>query len=93
MELSRLRYMIEQIARNLEVQGHESAARATAEHIAAFWDPRMKEAIVHDDRSLLSPIAAAAVDMFAKARAHTSQTGETSPTRKRGPGEAAREKD
>lgn len=77
MELARLRYMIDQIAKNLEVQGHDRAAHATADHIAAFWDPRMKEAIVHDDRSLLSPIAAAAVDLFAQARDNTSQTRAT----------------
>lgn len=64
MDTERLRYMINQIARNLQVQGHEKAVRATADHINAFWDPRMKQAIIRDDRSHLSPIAAEAVDLL-----------------------------
>jgi len=43
--LERLVYMANQIARNFEAIGHEAAARATADHIASFWDPRMKSQI------------------------------------------------
>lgn len=43
--LERLVYMANQIARNFEAIGHEAAAKATADHIASFWDPRMKAQI------------------------------------------------
>ena len=54
--------MVDQIARNFAVQGDEQAIAATAEHLRLFWDPRMKAAILADDRAMLSPIAAAAVE-------------------------------
>jgi formate dehydrogenase subunit delta len=41
----KLVYMANQIARNFEAIGHEAAAKATADHIASFWDPRMKALI------------------------------------------------
>lgn len=66
MEIARLRYMIDQIARNFEVRGHKAAVRALADHIAKFWDPRMKEAIFADDRAHLSTISAEAVDLLAR---------------------------
>lgn len=65
MDLGRLRQMADQIARNLAVRGEEAAASATAEHIARFWDPRMRAAILADDRAALSPIARRAVDLLA----------------------------
>jgi formate dehydrogenase subunit delta len=43
--LERLVYMANQIARNFEAIGHDAAAAATADHIASFWDPRMKQQI------------------------------------------------
>lgn len=60
-----LRRMANEIARNVAVRGHDAAVVATAEHIAKFWDPRMKQAIFADDPSQLSPIAAAAIDRLA----------------------------
>ena len=60
----RLVYMANQIARNFEAQGDEAAVRATAEHIVAFWDPRMKTQIVaclNRGDSGLGPTAARAV--------------------------------
>ena len=42
---ARLVYMANQIARNLEGTGHDDAARAVADHIASFWDPRMRAQI------------------------------------------------
>jgi formate dehydrogenase subunit delta len=39
----RLAYMADQIARNFATLGKERAIAATADHIAKFWDPRMKE--------------------------------------------------
>ena len=61
MDAATLIYMVNQIARNLAVQGDEVAIAMTAQHIADFWDPRMKAAILAADRSALAPIAAAAV--------------------------------
>jgi formate dehydrogenase subunit delta len=43
--LERLVYMANQIARNFEAIGHDAAAKATADHVASFWDPRMKSQI------------------------------------------------
>lgn len=60
----KLVYMANQIARNLETAGPEHAARQTAEHIIAFWDPRMKDMILrHFDTGGegLSNIARAAI--------------------------------
>lgn len=61
MEIERLRYMAEQIAREFSAQGEDKAIAATAEHIRLFWDPRMKAAIKACDSSALSPIVAAAL--------------------------------
>lgn len=57
MDVARLHYMADQIARNLEAEGHDAAVAATADHIVKFWDPRMKAAILASDISALSPIA------------------------------------
>jgi formate dehydrogenase subunit delta len=65
MDVSRLRTMANQIARNLAMEGEDAAIAATAEHIRLYWDPRMKAAILADDRTALSPIAAAAVARLA----------------------------
>ncbi len=64
----RLRYMADQIARNFAAMGEDEAIAATAEHIALFWDPRMKAAILADDPAHLSPIAAAAIARLAATR-------------------------
>ena len=58
MEVERLVYMANQIARNLELRGHDAAVEETATHISKFWDPRMKATMLGGDRSALSPIAA-----------------------------------
>ena len=65
MDIERLRYMADQIARNLAPQGEEVAIAATAQHISDFWDPRMKAAIFADDPAALSPIARAAIERLA----------------------------
>ena len=62
---NRLRYMAEQIARNFAAQGDVRAIAATAEHIRLYWDPRMKAAILADDRATMSPVVAAAVAALA----------------------------
>lgn len=58
--LERLVYMANQIARNFAVMGDEKAATATADHIIAYWDPRMKAQLVNHlaaDPNRLEPIA------------------------------------
>ena len=72
MEVERLVYMANQIARNLELRGHDAAVEETATHIIKFWDPRMKATMLGGDRSQLSPIAADAmlkVDAYVSAQA------------------------
>ncbi|WP_022676992.1 formate dehydrogenase subunit delta [Novosphingobium sp. B-7] len=66
MEITRLRYMADQIARNLVPHGEALAIEGTFQHIRDYWDPRMKAAILADDPLALSPIAAAAVVMLAQ---------------------------
>lgn len=62
MDIARLHYMIDQIARNMAARGHDLAVAATADHVAAFWEPRMKAALFASDRSALSAIARDAVE-------------------------------
>lgn len=62
MELSRLAYMADQIARNFAARGEEAAIAATAEHIRQYWDPRMKAAILAADRDSLPALVAAALE-------------------------------
>ena len=54
--------MANQIAANLAVRGEAVAIAETADHIAKFWDPRMKAAIAAAPREGLSPIARAAIE-------------------------------
>jgi len=65
--LERLVYMANQIARNFETLGHDAAAKATAEHIASFWDPRMKALIfayLEGDGAGLSATGRAAIEFL-----------------------------
>jgi formate dehydrogenase subunit delta len=62
MEIERLRYKADQIARNFKALGEEEAIAATADHIGKFWDPRMKAQILADDRAALSPLVVAALE-------------------------------
>jgi formate dehydrogenase subunit delta len=55
--------MANQIAMNLAIMGDVDAAAATADHIASFWDPRMKAGIFANGEGL-SPIAAQAIDIL-----------------------------
>ncbi len=61
MDINRLVYMANQIARNLESRGHGAAVEEAASHIIKYWDPRMKSTILAGDRALLTPIAAEAI--------------------------------
>ena len=64
----RLVYMANQIARNFAAQGADVAALAVADHIAAFWDPRMKAHIFAmqdgEQGAGLEPIAAHALKLL-----------------------------
>lgn len=62
----RLVYMANQIAREFAHAGDPAAA--TADHIAKFWDPRMRGRILAGDpgRLGLSEVAAAAFGMLRK---------------------------
>jgi formate dehydrogenase subunit delta len=65
--IEKLVMMANQIVTNLM---HEpDPAAAAAQHIQLFWDPRMKMLIQEHDRSGLSPLAAAAIDLLAKTHA------------------------
>ncbi len=77
MDVERLRYMADQIARNFLAIGHDRAVAATADHIVKFWDPRMKAAILIDDREALSPVARAAIDLLAGGAQPPPQTRAT----------------
>ena len=69
--LERLVYMANQIARNFEAQGHETAVRATADHIASFWDPRMRDlaqGLLDRGEGAFSPTAAEALGLLAARR-------------------------
>jgi formate dehydrogenase subunit delta len=66
MDLARLHYMANQIARNFAVQGDKEAIAATCDHLKRYWDPRMREQIMAGDRTALERIAKAAVDRLAQ---------------------------
>jgi len=72
----RLVYMANQIARNFAAQGVEQAVLATADHIAAYWDPAMR-AEIFADRSGLEPIADRAVARLAERGRPPHQTAAT----------------
>lgn len=77
----RLAYMADQIARNFAALGHERANVATADHIASFWDPRMKRlafALLDGERpAWLSAAAADALGLLRDRGAPPSQTPAT----------------
>ncbi|WP_292969002.1 formate dehydrogenase subunit delta [Novosphingobium sp.] len=66
MEIDRLTYMANQIARNLAPQGEEEAIELTFQHLRDFWDPRMKTAMLGGNRAGLDPIARVAVEKLAE---------------------------
>ena len=75
-------YMANQIARNFAAMGNVDAAAATADHIATYWDPRMKEALLAN-RFGLCAIAAAAFEILNinEKPAHQTQATESKPGR------------
>ncbi len=78
--LERLVYMANQIAKNFAATSHESAAYATADHIAQFWDPRMKRMIferLEAGGQGLDPLAREAIGILHDAGPPPSQTRAT----------------
>jgi len=78
--IEHLVYMANQIGRNLEALGHDHAVAATADHIASFWDPRMKRLIferLEAGDPALSDIARAAVTCLRDRGAPAPQSGAT----------------
>jgi len=69
MDIAKLRYMADQIARNFAAQGHDEAVAATADHIDKFWDPRMKAAILAGDPAELTPVVREALARLAPMQA------------------------
>ena len=80
----RLVYMANQIARNFAVQGEDAAVLATADHIKAFWDPRMKAEIFASGAGL-EPIAERAIAVL---RAHPAPPHQTAATAVQGGSDA-----
>lgn len=72
----RLVHMANQIVLNFGTMNDVEAAAATAEHIAAFWDPRMKAMILADPTGL-SEAARAAIDLLRVPGDHSSHTRAT----------------
>lgn len=72
----RLVYMANQIARNFAAIGHDAAAKATADHIAQFWDPRMRAGLAGDEADL-SATAARALAILRKGGDPAPQTRAT----------------
>jgi formate dehydrogenase subunit delta len=62
--IERLVHMANQIATNLATE--TDPVSATANHIALFWDPRMKKLIQENAGTGLSPTAAAAISRLAE---------------------------
>jgi formate dehydrogenase subunit delta len=58
----RLVYMVNQIARNLAAMPEDRAIATVADHIKAYWDPRMKAMILDDEGEALTPVARAAIE-------------------------------
>jgi formate dehydrogenase subunit delta len=80
MSPDKLAYMANQIAKFFASQGHAVAVAGTADHIAKFWDPRMRTAIfahLEEGGASLDPIAREAIERLTavkpKEAAHGSQ--------------------
>jgi formate dehydrogenase subunit delta len=76
----RLAYMANQIARNLAVEGPESAARSTANHVTRYWEARMIArlfAALETSDMGLNPIAKAAFGILREQQ--RARTAERSP--------------
>ena len=77
----RLAYMADQIARNFAALGADRAVAATADHIASFWDPRMKARafalLAGAQPGAMSDLAARALRLLRDRGAPDPQSGAT----------------
>ena len=76
----RLVTMANQIARNFAYRGDVEAAGATADHIAKFWDPRMKQsafALLNRPEAEFSPVVRNALEALSKGFEPPARTGAT----------------
>ena len=76
MSPDKLVYMANQIGKFFASQGPDKAAAGIAEHIAKFWDPRMRATIIaHFEAggAGLDPAVRAAVDKLRLAQRRESQ--------------------
>lgn len=64
----KLVYMANQIAKNFAAEGEAAAVAATADHIAKFWDPRMRAQIraIAAEGGALDAVAQRAVALLGK---------------------------
>jgi formate dehydrogenase subunit delta len=72
----KLVYMANQIGKFFASQGPDKAAAGIAEHIAKFWDPRMRASIIahlEAGGAGLDPAARAAIDKLRRAQKKESQ--------------------
>ena len=69
--------MANQIARNFATMNDVDAAMATADHIASFWEPRMREALLADPAGLDATAAAALRQLAARGAPPISPTNPT----------------
>ena len=78
--LDRLIYMANQIAKNFATMSVDDASTATADHVATFWDPRMRAMIfdrVEQGGDGLDPVALAAIRQLHDKGAPAPQTRAT----------------
>lgn len=73
----KLAYMANQIARNLVHD--EAPVMAMADHIVAFWTPRMIDTLLAEGAGGLEPAAAEAMARIAAGRVPSPQTRATDP--------------
>jgi formate dehydrogenase subunit delta len=77
MSHDKLGYMANQIGKFFASQGHDRAVAGVAEHLAKFWDPRMRAAIIaHLDAGGggLDPPVREAVDKLRATQKEKSET-------------------
>ena len=76
MSPDKLVYMANQIGKFFVSQGHDKAAAGIAEHIAKFWDPRMRATVfahLEAGGAGLDPAAREAIDKLRLAQRKESQ--------------------
>jgi formate dehydrogenase subunit delta len=77
MSHDKLVYMANQISKFFASQGADKAVAGVAEHLAKFWDPRMRAAIIaHLDAGGvgLDPLVREAVDKLRATQMRKSET-------------------